>query len=327
MSGTKQETRPQFARPYLMTISTVFFDTHGMIRSGWRALFFLVFYGGISVVSQGLLIAAMPYLIRETADQRVLGLAGLFVGTVLAGASAWGCGKLFERLPFAAFGASFSKGWLKHLAIGNALGFLAIAAAILPAFVDGNLRFSVSTEPASVIAYQLTLSFVFFAFGAAFEEALFRGYVLQTFARGGYAWFAIALTSVLFGAVHLANPAADWISTVNTILAGVVFSVAYLRTLDLWLPFGLHFMWNFAQGSVFGIEVSGLKFLSPISLFIETDRGPKWLTGESYGIEGSVGCTIALLLLIAAIYLIPSLKPDERLVALSRHSETTPLES
>ncbi|HQZ82868.1 MAG TPA: type II CAAX endopeptidase family protein [Pyrinomonadaceae bacterium] len=307
-----------------MTISTVFFDTNGLIRSGWRSLFFLVLYGAVSVVSQAFLIVATAHFMKETGDQRLLGLAGLFVGTTLAGASAWGCGWLFEKLPFAAFGASFSKGWLKHFAIGNLLGFLAIMAAILPAFIDGNLRFAVSSEPASVLAYQIGLSLVFFAFGAAFEEALFRGYVLQTFARSGFAWLAIVLTSLLFGAVHLANPAADWVSTVNTILAGVVFSVAYLKTLDLWLPFGLHFMWNFAQGSIFGVEVSGLKFLSPISLFVETDHGPKWLTGESYGIEGSVGCTIALLLLIAAIYFIPSLKPDEKLSELSRHPLPTP---
>ena len=307
-----------------MTISTVFFDTNGIIRSGWRSLFFLVFYGLVTVVSQGLLIVATAYLMKETSDQRLLGLAGLFVSTILAGASAWGCGWLFEKLPFAAFGASFSKGWLKHLFIGCVLGILAIMTAILPAFFDGSLRFSVSTEPASVVAYQIGLSFVFFAFGAAFEEALFRGYILQTFARSGYAWLSIVLTSVLFGAVHLANPAADGVSTVNTILAGIVFSVAYLRTLDLWLPFGLHFMWNFAQGSIFGIEVSGLKFLSPISLFIETDHGPKWLTGETYGIEGSIGCTLALLLLIAAIYLIPGLRPDEKLAELSRHPRLTP---
>lgn len=307
-----------------MTLSTVFFDANGLIRSGWRALFFLIFYAGISVVSQGLLIVATAYLMKEIGDQRLLGLAGLFVSTILAAAAAWICGLLFEKLPFAAFGAAFLKGWARHLAIGNLLGLFAILVAILPAFVAGDLRFSISTEPASVLAYQVGLSLVFFALGAAFEEALFRGYVLQTFARSGYAWLAIALTSLLFGGVHLANPAADWVSTVNTILAGIVFSVAYLRTLDLWLPFGLHFMWNFAQGSIFGIEVSGLKFLSPISLFVETDHGPKWLTGETYGIEGSVGCTIALLLLIAAIYLLPGLKPDERLVALSRHSQITP---
>lgn len=307
-----------------MTFFAIFFDNSGLIRSGWRALFFLVFYGIVSLIAQVLLIAGTAYLAKDTSDQRLLGIAGLFVGTILAGSIAWVCGKIFEKLPFAAFGASFSKGWLKHLIVGNLLGFFAIVLAILPAFADGKLRFAASSEPLSVLSYQIGLSFVFFALGAAFEEAVFRGYILQTFARSGLAWLAIALTSLIFGAFHLANPAADWVSTANTILAGIVFSLAYLKTLDLWLPFGLHFMWNFAQGSIFGIEVSGLKFLSPISLLVETDHGPKWLTGEAYGIEGSLGCTAALLLLIAAIYFMPGTEPDPKLTGLSRHTAVTP---
>ncbi|HMM80590.1 MAG TPA: type II CAAX endopeptidase family protein [Pyrinomonadaceae bacterium] len=306
-----------------MTLSTIFFDTSSILRSGWRAFFFLVFYGLVSVGTQTLLVIATGYLMKETSDQRLLGLGGLFVSTILAGAVAWLCGRIFERLPFRAFGAAFSTGWLKHLLIGNALGFAAIVIAILPALIGGDLQFRLSEEPLSVLAYQIGLSFVFFAFGAAFEEALFRGYILQTFARSGLAWLVIGLTSILFGVVHLTNPAADAVSTANTILAGVVFSLAYLKTLDLWLPFGLHFMWNFAQGSIFGIEVSGLKFLSPITLFVETDHGPKWLTGEAYGIEGSVGCTIALLVLIGAMYLLPSLRPAPQLAEFAGRTSAT----
>ena len=306
-----------------MTLSTIFFDTNGILRSGWRSLFFVVFYGLVSVVAQILLVIATSYLMKETSDQRLLGLGGLLVSTILAGAVGWLCGNIFEKLPFRAFGASLSTGWLKHLLIGNVLGFAAIGIAILPALIAGDLRFSPSEEPLSVLGYQIGLSFVFFAFGAAFEEALFRGYVLQTFARSGLAWLAIALTSAIFGVFHLTNPAADGVSTANTILAGIVFSLAYLKTLDLWLPFGLHFMWNFAQGSIFGIEVSGLKFLSPTTLFVETDHGPKWLTGEAYGIEGSVGCTIALLVLIGAMYFLPGLSPDPRLEELSGRAVPT----
>ncbi|KXK03336.1 MAG: protease, CAAX amino terminal family [Acidobacteria bacterium OLB17] len=307
-----------------MTVSAVFFDANGTIRSGWRALFFLVLFGFVSVAAQAFVLAATHRFQSETADQRLVGLVGLAANLFIAVGAAWGCGWLFEKLPFAAFGASFSKGWLRHLAIGNLLGLLAIAFAILPAFVSGNLSFAVTVGSSSEIAYQIGISLLFFALGAAFEEALFRGYILQTFARSGLAWLAILLTSAIFGLVHLANPAADQISTVNTVLAGIVFSLAYLKTLDLWLPFGLHFMWNFAQGSIFGIEVSGLKFLSPVSLLVESDHGPKWLTGEAYGIEGSVGCTIALLLLIAAIYLFPGLARDERVAELSRPRHVTP---
>jgi membrane protease YdiL (CAAX protease family) len=45
---------------------------------------------------------------------------------------------------------------------------------------------------------------------------------------------------VFFGVIHLQNPNADVISTTNTILAGVWFGLAYLKTRDLWFVWGLH---------------------------------------------------------------------------------------
>jgi hypothetical protein len=108
----------------------------------------------------------------------------------------------------------------------------------------------------------LLISLAVFIVGAAFEEALFRGYLLQTFARADLAWLAIALTSLFFAVGHLGNANATHLSTVNTALAGVWFSVAYLKTRALWFPFSLHLMWNWFQGAIFGIEVSGITSLT-----------------------------------------------------------------
>ncbi len=308
-----------------MTQHTIFFDDHGIIRSGWRAAIFLVLYGILGIAVQAVVFAFTRSLDLEAIDVRLLTMIGLVVGSITTAAVAWLCGRLLEKLPLAALGASLTEGWLRHFLIGSALGVSAIAVALAPAVASGSLRFTVSDAPGGTLVNQLALSLIFFLAGAAYEELLFRGYVLQTFARSGLAWLAIVLTSVLFGAFHIANPSANWISTLNTMLAGVVFSVAYLRTLDLWLPLGLHFMWNFAQGSLFGIEVSGLRQYSPVSLLVESDKGPMWLTGEDYGIEASTGCTIGLLLVIVAIYAIPALRPDEYLVKLSqRERDITP---
>ena len=143
------------------------------------------------------------------------------------------------------------------------------------------------------------------AAAAAFEEALFRGYILQTFARSNLAWLAILLTSVFFGLVHADNPNAGVISTLNTVLAGIWFSVAYLRTRDLWFVWGLHLMWNWMQGSFFGIEVSGLTDITKNPLLREIDTGPTWLTGTTYGIEGGIVCTVALIVSTIAIHYVP----------------------
>lgn len=237
----------------------------------------------------------------------------------------WLCGRVFEHLPFRALGAAFTKGWFSHLLIGGIAGAATLAFGVVIAIVFGGLGFNFdATADTGQIIRSLAISFAIFAAASAFEEALFRGYILQTFSRAGLAWLAILLTSLFFGAVHAANPNVTVLSTVNTVLAGIWFSVAYLKTRDLWFVWGMHLMWNWMQGSFFGIEVSGMTFISTSPLFREIDSGPTWLTGSTYGIEGGVVCTVALIVSTIAIYLLPIAKPDPELVAMTSPSPLKP---
>src|SRR5437868_5501610 len=153
------------------------------------------------------------------------------------------------------------------------------------------------------IGETLFVSILIFLFAAAAEEILFRGYVLQTLTRANIAWLGIVLTSVPFAAAHLKNPnAVPGFTFVNTALAGLWLAVAYLRTRSLWLPFGLHWSWNWAQASLLGLPVSGIERIAPAPLLKAMNAGPDWLTGGAYGIEGGAACTIALLLSTAVIW-------------------------
>ena len=220
----------------------------------------------------------------------------------------WLCAKYLENLPFRSLGASFTKGWFRHLILGLLVGAGSLGFAVLIAYLLGGLRFETNLVDTAALWRGLGVSLVLIAVAAAAEEALFRGYIFQTFARSNLVVFAIALTSVFFGAVHLRNP--DWgvVSTLNTILAGIWFSVAYLKTRDLWFVTGLHFMWNWVQGALFGIEISGTTDLVSTPLMREIDSGPTWLTGGTYGIEGGIAATIALLVSIVVIWYLPHLK-------------------
>ena len=287
------------------TLLQIFIDKNGTVRSGWRAGIFLFAFIVASVVlgtiSQVFMRVAFP-------DGQVGQLVYLTVSSLTAIIPAivigWLCGRWLEKLPFSALGASFSNGWLKHLALGLVIGALTLTIAVLFAFVFGGERFELNLAGGwQPVLQSLAVSFGVFAIAAAFEEALFRGYILQTFARSDLAWLAILLTSLFFGMVHLGNPNAGLISTLNTILAGLWFSIAYLKTRDLWLVWGLHLMWNWMQGSFFGIEVSGLTDITTNPLFREIDTGPTWLTGTTYGIEGGIACTVALTASMIAIHL------------------------
>ncbi|MFS8198545.1 CPBP family intramembrane glutamic endopeptidase [Streptomyces sp. CWNU-52B] len=127
----------------------------------------------------------------------------------------------------------------------------------------------------------------FMAAAAVTEELLFRGVLFRIIERRLGTWLAMALTSALFGLMHLTNPNASlWGAAAITIEAGTMLTAAYVATRKLWVPIGMHFGWNFAAGGIFSTEVSGNN--TPQGLLDSTTSGPKLLTGGDFGPEGSV---------------------------------------
>ena len=302
-----------------MDLKGIFINEFGRLRSGWRFATFLGVFIFVSLVVGTLAAAILWFVHIDINSHRALfitlnGVLSLIPAIGLG----WLCGWFFEGLPFRALGCWFTNGWLKHLGLGCLVGAVTIGLAVLIASAPGGLSFTLDVAKGQeAVLETLGTSLSVFAVAAAFEESLFRGYMLQTLNRAGLGWLAIAMTAIFFGLVHLGNPGANAISTANTMLAGVWFGVAYLKTRDLWFPFGIHLVWNWMQGSVFGIEVSGLTEISPAPILNEVDRGPAWLTGESYGIEASIACTVAILVSIVLIYYLPGIRPSEEMLAMT----------
>lgn len=133
------------------------------------------------------------------------------------------------------------------------------------------------------------------------EELLFRGVLLRQLERMVGTWWALALTSAFFGAAHLGNPGATWFAALAIALeAGVLLGAAYLATRRLWLAIGIHGAWNFTQGWVFGVPVSGGAALH--GLLVTARSGPDWLTGGAFGLEASaVAMVVAMLAGVALL--------------------------
>jgi membrane protease YdiL (CAAX protease family) len=138
-------------------------------------------------------------------------------------------------------------------------------------------------------------------FAAVLEEILFRGYLFRLSAKLLGTWGALAVTSALFGALHAFNPGATVGSSAAIALeAGVLLGAAYAVTQRLWLPIGLHLGWNFAEGSIFGMSVSG--FTTKGSLIPGTLRGRTLLTGGAFGPEASIVAVV--ICLAVAVFLL-----------------------
>lgn len=155
----------------------------------------------------------------------------------------------------------------------------------------------VATHP----SWGLALAALLFVAGAVTEELLFRGVVFRLIEEWAGTWIALAVSAVLFGLVHAANPGATWFSTLAIGLeAGVLLAAAFVVTRNLWFPIALHFAWNFFEGPVFGAQVSGHVFVA--SVLVAHIDGPAILTGGNFGPEAGFAAIVTCL--IAAIALL-----------------------
>jgi membrane protease YdiL (CAAX protease family) len=301
-------------------MNELFFDQQGRLRSGWRAVIFFIAYTLLAFAFVGLVVLVVaPQLgLAETANGPLAVAMPFAISATLALLVGWACTRLFEKLPYRSLGAGLTRGWLTHLVIGLVLGGIAFLIALFPTILAGGIHLTLNRlSPTNSIIETLLMTLVVLAIGAASEETLFRGYMFQTLLRSGHTQFAVAMTAFLFASVHFANPDFDPLSWLNTLIAGLWFAIAYLKTRDLWFPFGIHLAWNWLQGPVFGISVSGISGFASAPLFRATDTGPAWLTGGNYGIEGGLACTFALVLSIAMIWYLPAVKADPELLELT----------
>ncbi|MEG0647251.1 MAG: CPBP family intramembrane glutamic endopeptidase [Bacteroides sp.] len=147
---------------------------------------------------------------------------------------------------------------------------------------------------------QLLNDFFYCFLVALLEEIIVRGFVLGGLLRLRMNRFlALVLSSVLFGAMHLFNPDMALLPMLNIVLAGMMLGVSFLYTRNLWFPISLHLFWNWIQGPILGYGVSGNQFTS--SLLDLRLSAHTWLSGGSFGFEGSIVCTVLLSILVGCM--------------------------
>lgn len=176
------------------------------------------------------------------------------------------------------------------------LGLGAIAGVGLMALVVGILAlagaYRATWNPLSGHTDTLLATLVLLAFAAYTEEVLFRAILFRHLESWAGSGPALVLSSLLFGAVHLGNPNASWLAALAIALeAGILLGAVWMLTRSLWAVWTLHLGWNWAQGSLFGLSVSGLEVRGVLHGTLTGD--PLW-TGGDFGPEaGLVAILIA----------------------------------
>lgn len=170
----------------------------------------------------------------------------------------------------------------EDLMIGVLVGAALFAAIVGVAALMGIYRITACCSTANLIT-DLAIASIMPGF---MEELFFRGILFRWIEEMAGSWIALAATSVLFGLAHAMNPHATiFSSTAIAVEAGVLLGGAYMLARNLWLPIGLHAAWNFTQGYLFGIPVSGV---AERGMVVSTLTGSPLLTGDRFGLEASV---------------------------------------
>jgi len=171
---------------------------------------------------------------------------------------------------------------LGETAIGLGIGFGLMAASVAVAAGVGVYRI-VGTGDSSMLLLALIASAIMPGFT---EELLFRGILFRWIEEFGGSWLALLVTSALFGLAHILNPNATWFSSFAiAVEAGVLLGGCYMLTRNLWLAMGLHAGWNFTQGEIFDVPVSGLDEHGLVQAKLS---GPALLSGGGFGLEASL---------------------------------------
>ena len=172
--------------------------------------------------------------------------------------------------------------WPRRLGLGLLAGLAVFSVAVGVAAIVGVYRVIGQGDLSGLVPALIAAAI----FPAVSEELVFRGILFRWLEEWGGSWVALLVTSALFGAAHLMNPNASPIAAVGIAFeAGVMLGAAYMLTRSLWLPMGLHAAWNFAQGEIYDIPVSGTPVHGMVDARLCCDP---LLTGGGFGLEASL---------------------------------------
>ena len=245
----------------------------------------------------GFLILSIVLSITQIGTQALFGheavwanLLSVFITVIAVGLTYYGFVRLIERRSVTELSLSSS---IKELACGTVIGVVLFSATIGVLWLLGYYQVSGMNEWSDIFPW-LVLAII----SGFSEELIFRGLLFRVVEESLGSWLALAISALIFGLLHLANPNATlWGGIAIAIEAGVMLAAAYMYTRRLWLPIGIHFAWNFTQGAIFGVAVSGNEAKG---LLQSTLSGPSLLSGGDFGAEASIFAVV--ICLAAGIY-------------------------
>ena len=200
------------------------------------------------------------------------------------------------------------KNTLRHIGAGILLGFGSNAFCILMSFLLGDIKlYYYGFEPLPFFAFVIA---VFIQSGA--EELTDRLYLYSKLRRRYVSpLVAVLVNSVVFALMHKGNDGFTWLAGAQIFLVAIVFSELVYWYDGLWIAMTFHASWNFCQSIFFGLPNSGI--VSSYSVFkldaASAENG--FFYNVNFGVEGSVGAALVLLVMAVVLFVINRNKPEK----------------
>ena len=204
--------------------------------------------------------------------------------TVVAAAIILGLYTLFVRWIERHWPADLPLGKLvPHTLLGILVGFIIMVLVVSTIVAMGD---ATVTWKGFSVEKQFNVFMMFLAVAVG-EEMIFRGVIFRWIDERWNTWVALLISAILFGWMHISNDNATWWSSLAiAVEAGLLLGAAYKWSGSLWVPIGIHWAWNYTQGNIFGLAVSGSD--AGETMLTTIVNGPDIITGGAFGPEASI---------------------------------------
>jgi uncharacterized protein len=193
--------------------------------------------------------------------------------------------RALDKRSWADVGLSRRAAQLRPMLTGWCIGSAAIGAACAVLALVGLLRFHPTAVQAGWLGAALRVTLVLVPAALA-EELICRGYLLTVVRDNVGVRWAVILTSLLFGLLHLGNPGASAESVALVTLAGIFLATVRVALDSLYAAWMAHLAWNWVMAVPLHAAVSGVRFESPE--YQAVTSGPAWVSGGAWGPEGGL---------------------------------------
>lgn len=261
---------------------------------------------GIVVVVAALVVGAIPAGVLAVAEPAAtqLQLLVMLFGFAISFAVVALWVRLRERRPLATLGftappATATRNVLRGAGIG--LGMIALCVLLPVVLGQASLEWTGSQIGGGGLAFIAVMLLAFVVQGST-EEVVTRGFLTQVVARRWGLGAAIIVQAVVFAAVHGANPGIGVLPVVNLLLVAFLLSFWSISEGGLWGVCAFHAVWNWSQGFVFGVPVSGMEVGGSLFTFTASASGHPLISGGAFGIEGGLLTMIVLMAAVVIAY-------------------------